>query len=224
MFPTFFKTVALGAAAAVALTACGGPAKMGAAAMLDDRRITVAKLDQTVLEWKKQFAKDPAAKQVQDRAKQQGAQLPIDPDSPPRSALAQLVDLQIWNEIAREQHVTVDPTQIDRVIAASGGQQTVDDQTLAGGLPVSHARDLVRAFVIQRLLLQHYGAVPNQQGQVEQQALQLAQQRLGTVYAQAVRTLNIKINPRYGSFDLNSGLGSVSYGLSKADPGLNGAS
>jgi hypothetical protein len=216
---TFFKTVALGVAAAAALTACGGPVKMGAAAVFDDRRITVAQLDQTVSDWKKQLDKDPAALELQ----QGGQQVPADPDSPPRSALVQLVDFRIWDELAREQHVEVTPTQIDQIIAANGGKKAVDDLTLAHGLPVSHARDVVRAFVIHSLLLQRYGAVPNQQGQVDQQAQQLATQRLGVAYGQATRTLKIKINPRYGSFDPNNGLGPVSYGLSRPDPGLNGA-
>jgi hypothetical protein len=67
-------------------------------------------------------------------------------------------------------------------------------------------------------LAQAFGAVPNQQGQVDQQA----QQKLIDAHTQAVRTLKIKVNPRYGSFDSNNGLGPVAYGLSKADPGLNG--
>jgi hypothetical protein len=222
VFLTIVKTVALGAAAAVALTACG-PVKLGAAAIVDDRRITTAKLDQTVLDWQRQFAKAPAAAQLQQQAQQQGQQLPADPDSPPRSALAQLIGFQIWDEVAREQHITITATEIDRIVAANGGQKAIEDQTLAGGLPVSHSRDLVRAFLIRSLLLQRYGAVPNAQGQVDQQTLQQAQQKLVTTQSQALRILKIKVNPRYGSFDPNSGLGAVSYGLSKSDPGLNGA-
>ncbi|MGI8330603.1 hypothetical protein ACRYCC_11615 [Actinomadura scrupuli] len=223
MFSTTVKTVALGAAAAVALTACGGPVRLGAAAVVDGHRITTADLDRTVAAWQKQFAKDPAAAQVQQQAQQQGQQLPADPDSPPRSALAQLIGFRIWDEVAREQNVAVTPTEIDRIIAANGGQKAIQDQTLAGGLPVSHSRDLVRAFLIRSMLLQRFGAVPNGQGQVDQQTLQQAQQKLVGAQAQALRSMKIKVNPRYGSFDPSSGLGPVSYGLSKSDPGLNGA-
>jgi hypothetical protein len=211
------------AGAAIALTACGAPVKMGAAAIVNDRRITTGKLDQTVVDWQKQFAKDPTAAQLQQQAQQQGQQLPADPDSPPRSALAQLIGFDIWDEVARDQGVAITPTQVDGIIAANGGQKSIDDQTLAGGLPVSHARDLVRAFAIRSLLLERYGAVPNAQGQVDQTVLQQAQQKLAVVQTRAVRTLKIKVNPRYGKFDPNNGLGAVAYGLSKSDPGLNGA-
>jgi hypothetical protein len=211
VFLTSFKTVALGVAAAVTLTACGSPVKMGTAAILGDQRITTAKLDQTVIDWQKQ---------MQQQGKQQGQQQqPADPDSPPRSALILLIGFSIWNEVAREQHIAITPTDIDRIIAANGGQQSIDDQTLSGGLPASHSRDLVRAVLIRSSLLQRFGAVPDQQGQIDPQT----QQRLADVQMQAVRTLKIKVNPRFGSFDPNKGLGPVTYALSKADPGLNGA-
>jgi hypothetical protein len=217
------KTGALVVGAAVALTACGGPVKMGAAAILGDRRITTGTLDQTVIDWQKQFVRDPTAARLQQQAQQEGRQLPADPDSPARSALIQLIGFQIWDELAREQHVSVSPTEIDQIIATNGGEKAIEVQTLAGGLPVSHTHDLVRAFAIRSKLLQRFGVVPNAQNQVDQQALQQASEKLDAAQGRAVRALKIKVNPRYGSFDPANGLSAVTYGLSKSDPGLNGA-
>jgi hypothetical protein len=214
-----FRTTLCVLAAAAVLAGCG-PVKMGSAATVDDRRITTSQLDSTVSQWQKEFAKNPRAGMLQQQAQQQNQGIPFDPDSPKRSALRQLIDYEIWDEVARQQGITVTQGQIDRFLGSLGGSANVDAIVLASDVPVSHTADLVRIELIRLELLRRNGVQPNAQGQVDQAALQRANQQIQVAYATAAKQLKIDVNPRFGRFDLqNVTLSPVAYGLSKRESG-----
>lgn len=222
-----FRTVVGALVVSTALTACGGPVKAGAAATFGGGRITTASLDQTAIDWKKQYDKNPAADQTrQSIAAQATGGSSIDANSPPRNALTQLIDFRIWDEVAHQQKVTVTPTQVDALIAASGGQAKLDILTLAVGLPSNYSRDYARSFAIrqtvQRAILQASGVTS--QSTSTSPEVQRAQKAYVLIYLGAVKALNMKINPRYGKFNLATmALGKVEYSLSRTETGLTGA-
>jgi hypothetical protein len=210
-----------------ALTACGGPVKAGAAATFGGGRITTASLDQTAVDWKKQYDKNPAADQTRQSIEAQATGgSSIDANSPPRNALTQLIDFRIWDEVAHQQNVTVTATQVDALIAASGGQAKLDTLTLAVGLPSKYSRDYVRSYdirkTVQQAILRDAG-VTSQSTSNSPEVLQ-AQKAYVIIYLRAIKALNMKINPRYGKFNLATmALGKVEYSLSRTETGLTGA-
>ena len=214
-------TAAVGALlAGVAVSACG-PVKMGTAATVGDERITTTQLDSTVAQWRKEFAANRQAALVQQVAEQRGQRLPFDPDSPHRSALYQLIGFKIWDEVAREQGVTVTQGQVDGLLGGLGGPSGVSAAVLASDIPVRHTNDVARVVLIQQTLLQRYGAAPNAQGQLDPAAQQRALQQRDAAYSAAAGRLDITVNPRFGGgFDARQvSLNPVSYRLSKTESG-----
>jgi hypothetical protein len=204
-------------AAGTALTACG-PLKPGAAAVIGHDRITVAKLDTAVSQWKKELPKHPDAQQIVANS-QPDQHVPFDPSSPRRSALYQLIEIRAWDQVAREKNLSVPQGQVDAFVASKGGRPGLDAYVLAEGLPTSYDDAFARSLLIQQLLLQRYGitdgqpVTPQQQQQV---------QKLLSDYAGAKRHLGITINPRFGTFDDKSmTLGPVCPSLSTPDSGTS---
>jgi hypothetical protein len=202
VFRTSFKVVVAAAAllAAGTLTACQ-PVKLGAAATIGDQRITTSQLESVVEDWRREYAKNPDAAQLQQQLQQQGQQVPFDPDSPVRSALFQLIELRVWDQVAREKGITVARGQIDELIARNGGERAINASLLAGSLPVRYSRDFVRSNIIVRTVAQQQGVAVDTQAPVDQQQQEQALRRLQETYLRAARALKIKINPRYGSYD-----------------------
>ncbi|MBC6459058.1 SurA N-terminal domain-containing protein [Actinomadura sp. HBU206391] len=190
--------------AGVTLTACQ-PVKLGAAATVGDQRITVSQLESVVDDWQREFAANPDAGQLQQRLQQQGQQIPFDPDSPIRSALYQLIEIRVWDQVAKDKNITVGRGQVDEMIARNGGDRVIHANLLAGSLPVRYSRDFVRSGLILQAVAQQAGATVGAQPQANQQQQQEALRRLQETYLSAAKTLKIKINPRYGSFDPRQG-------------------
>lgn len=229
------KVAAGAVCAAAVLTACGGPVKIGAAAVFASGRITTATLDTTVVDWQRDMKQHPDVIQQRatytQQAKDQVAQgmvtweqarlgLPFDPDSATRTALNRLVGFQVWDEVAVEQQISVTQGQVDATIAGHGGRRAIDNQMLLLGLPVSHTPDLVRSVLIRGTLLTGMGATADQQGQPDP----VSQKRLSAIFVHAASTLKVKVNPRYGTYDpAQEDLALPTTMLSKGDPGLYGA-
>jgi hypothetical protein len=218
-----FRTVVTAAVGALlagaALSACG-PVKMGTAATIGDERITTARLDSTVAQWRKEFDANHDAKVVQQTAEQQGQRLPFDPDSPHRSALYQLIGFRVWDEAARQQGLTVTQGQVDGLLGSAGGRSGVSATVLASGVPVRYTDDVARVVVIQQALLRRYGAAPNAQGQTDPAAQEQAVRQVSALYSGAATRLDITVNPRFGTFDPRQvSLNPVSYRLSKTESG-----
>ena len=228
MFGKSVKVAVAVLAGGAALTACG-PVKMGAAAIVGNDRITIAKLDAAVTAWGKELPKYPAAQQIVQRSQSQsqgqgqGQQIPFDPASPQRSALYQLVDMRVWDEVARANHVNVGPGRVDAFIASNGGARTLDANVLAQGLPRSYGPNYARSVLVRQAMLQRYGVASGQPADPQKQ--QQAVQQILANYVRAGRSLNIKISPRFGSFDYQTmTLGQVCPRLSTPDSGTPGGS
>jgi hypothetical protein len=206
-------------AAGTALAACG-PVKPGAAAIIGHDRITVATVDTAVGRWGRELPKYPEAQQIVAQAQGQptGEQIPFDPSSPQRSALYQLIEIRAWDELAREQHVSLAPGAVDAFIAAKGGRAGLDAYVLAQGLPTSYDESFARSLLIQQTMLQRYGINPGQPADPQRQQ-QVLQRLLGD-YTGAKRHLGITVNPRFGTFDAKRmSLGPVCFRLSTPDSG-----
>lgn len=215
MFRKPFKITIAAALAGAALTACG-PVKTGAAALVGNDRITISKLNATVDEWSKELPKYPAAQQIAQQAQAQGEQVPFDPSSPQRSALYQLVNMRVWEEVARADGVSTNGGQVDAIIAQNGGMATIDANVVAQGLPTKYSRDYVASVVLRQELMRKYGVTTA----TDQQSQQRALQQVAGSYQRAGRRLKLEVNPRYGSFDFQRmALGPVCPTLSKPDSG-----
>lgn len=209
-------TAAAGAlVAGVALTACG-PVKMGAAATIGDERITTAQLDSAVAQWRKEFDKNRQAALVQQVAQQRGQRIPFDQESPHRSALYQLIDFKVWNEVAKEQRITVTQGQIDGLLSGAGGQAGVAPSILAGDIPLRYTTDVARVVLIQQELLRRFAP----QGLLDPATQQRVIAQREAAYRTAAQRLGITVNPRFGGFNIEQvALNPVTYRLSRTESG-----
>jgi hypothetical protein len=208
-------------AACGALTACG-PAKMGAAATIGDQRIATSRLDSVVADWHAEFTRNPDAGQLQQQLQQQGQRVPADPESPVRSALYQLIEFRVWNEVARQKGITITPSQVDQAIAVNGGDRVINANLLAADLPSRYGRDFVRSALIMRAAAQQAGATLDPRAQVDPQQQQAALRQVQQSYTDAAKALDIKVNPRYGAYDpMQVGLAPVVYTLSRSESGTS---
>ncbi|MEU6068452.1 MULTISPECIES: SurA N-terminal domain-containing protein [Streptomyces] len=175
------------AAAAPVLAACGNDAHPGAAAVVGGRRITVAQLENRVNEVRR--AQRAA---VPDEAQYQ--QVVASTSSLTRDTLHNMVLDRVLHRAARDQGITVSRKEIQQMRAGL-------EQQFGG------------AAALETDWLQKYGVAPtrldeNLRLQVEAQKLA---QKLGTstsepAFWKALSTasgeLNIDLNPRYGSWDV----------------------
>jgi len=215
------KTALTAGVAAVLLTSCQ-PMKMGSAVIIGDERITTASLDRTVRQWNEQFRADPEANMKRSRTSAPGQQLPLDSvsESEMRLALSHLVRIRISDRVAREQGIDAGNSRVDRLIEQFGGQREAESTTLALGLPVGYTRDLFRDLHIQQELLRRYGddGVQGSERNVQ------ANRRAVALYTETARRMNIKINPRYGTFRIDQlAVGPVVHRLSKGETGTGRA-
>ncbi|WP_344014050.1 SurA N-terminal domain-containing protein, partial [Streptomyces thermospinosisporus] len=176
------------AAAAPLLTACGNDARPGAAAVVGDERITVSQLENRVKE-----VRAAQREAVPDEA--QYEQAIARTGSLTRDTLHSMVLDRVLDHAAREAGVSVTPREVQRMRA------DMEDQ--AGG-----------AEALERAWLQQYGIPP--QRLEENLRLQLKAQKLaeklGTdtsrpefwkALSEAGKELDVDINPRYGTWDVN---------------------
>ncbi|KAB2344022.1 SurA N-terminal domain-containing protein [Actinomadura rudentiformis] len=186
-----------------ALAGCGdGPVRMGAAAVVGDDRISTAKLDQAVLDCQRQFKNDQVANQVRAALESQRQQQPMSgepADCSPRSALDTMVNFEVAEAAAKTAGVSVTEGQVDQMIGLMGRQAPAESIVVALGMPKEYTRDVARMNAAQSLILQKLGADGNQQSPA---SLQARQQAL-SLFRQAAGKLDIRINPRFGSFDEN---------------------
>ncbi|MEU2540386.1 SurA N-terminal domain-containing protein [Streptomyces iakyrus] len=175
------------AAAAPLLTACGNEAHPGAAAVVGGQRITVSQLDERVGEVR---AAQRAA--VQDEAQYQQAIART--GTLTRDTLQTMVLDRVLHRAAEDAGVTVSRKEIQAM--RSGLEQQ------AGG-----------AKALERTWLQQYGIPPQRLDEnlrLQLEAQKLAE-KLGTdtgrpefwkALSEASKDLNIDLNPRYGTWDV----------------------
>jgi len=173
-------------AVVAALTACGSPVQAGAAATLNDSTISSAELNDALSSWQDLLKANP-------RAREQ-LQLAF-PDSEQRTVLSNLIQIEIGKQTAKDNGVTVSAAEIDDVVnklSQGQGQEAFDLGAMTIGVPPESSRDFAELVAIENKL----GI-----GQTTDEA------RINQVKGALIHTakqMNIKVNPRFGSFDPNN--------------------
>jgi peptidyl-prolyl cis-trans isomerase SurA len=170
-------------AAGAALTACS-PIQAGAAAIVGQDRITSDDLNRGVEDYQNAIK----------TTKLPAQQAPF--SSVPQGVLLQLVDIKQYTQLAARHGVTITEGEIDNARAqVQGGSAQLDQTMLAQGVPPSQNRAWIRAQLgIQKLLVQA-GAGSDQASQ--QQAEQKVLKELATI--------PVKVSPRFGKVDPQTG-------------------
>ncbi|EGX59376.1 lipoprotein [Streptomyces zinciresistens K42] len=184
------RTALLLSAAIVAaplLTACGGDARPGAAAVVGDQRITVAQLENRVGE-----VRSAQRAAVSDDA--QYAQVVAKSGTLSRDVLGNMVLDRVLRRAAQDAGVSVTRKEV---------------QQMRGGLE----KQVGGAEALRTAWLQQYGVPPQRLD--ENLRLQLEAQKLGTALgtdagkpafwdalAAASKKLDVRLNPRYGTWDM----------------------
>ncbi|MFD8005882.1 SurA N-terminal domain-containing protein [Streptomyces mirabilis] len=188
---TAFVLSAAIVAAAPLLTACGGEAHPGAAAVVGGRRITVAQLESRVNE-----VRSAQRAAVKDEA--QYEQAIAKTGSLTRDTLHTMVLDQVLDQAAKDAGVSVTRADTQQMRATLEGQ--------AGG-----------AKALETAWLQQYGVVPrrlddNLRTEIEAQKLAAAlgadmnttdgKATFWKAMSDASKKLNVDLNPRYGAWDV----------------------
>jgi hypothetical protein len=238
-----YKVGVVGIAAALTLSACDGDqVKMGAAATFRNDRITESSLDNTVVNWQREW-RDTTRQNGDAGATQLQRELSRFPTAPPRNAISELVSIRVWDQAARDAgfHVTSGEVQtfIPRLEQAAASNQQIqpflpargvlDTLTLASGLPIANAEDFAREHLIETAFQNRIISSLEASGQITQNsdpqtAENMIRGEMSSLYSRAAKQLKVEVNPRYGAFDPTVlGVGPITTNLSKPDPALNGA-
>ena len=122
MFRTPVKMVAAALAAGAVLTACGGPVKLGAAAVMTSDRISASTLSAHVANLNKYYLKYKDSVQLQYEVSQM-----------PQEVLSWLIRFQVGDEMAARNGISVTPGQQQAELQAINKQcSVVDDHRRPG--------------------------------------------------------------------------------------------
>ncbi|GLZ04917.1 hypothetical protein Acsp03_23830 [Actinomadura sp. NBRC 104412] len=194
--------LAVAVSAAVALAGCGGgPVRTGSAAIVGDHRITISTLGQAVEDWEREFRADPRANLLRSMN-------PPSAETEIQNALFQLVQIRLTDEAARRAGVRVSDGQVDMALHSLDRNSRLGPAssfTRARGLPARYARDLARQAVI-------VGEVIRRDGDDGT--------GFRTLVGQTAKSLGVRINPRYGTFDPDRLIGPVRTTLSSPGSGV----
>jgi hypothetical protein len=202
--------VVLGGAVALASSACGGPMQAGAAAVVQGQRTTDAAVQNQVAS---------IVSLVQHNNLQQGDITDAQRASLAKDQIDLLVQQAVWQKVADDQGVTVTAaddakehrTLVEQARAELGGSQFTgsDDEAVAladaesqsssglapSGVPVyTHLQALVTAVVDDQAGKLHVD--PH-----DQNSLPALQRAILPMLSKAAGQIDVKISPRYGSFD-----------------------
>ena len=179
--------------AGLAATACGS-VRLGAAAITGNQRISSTTLSNEVNDLNAAYQADKKQIQLQFPASQM-----------PQQVLSWLVRFQVRDQQAQREGITVTPSDVQQALAAitasirqSGESATLTQVAVANGLPPDQLGALGRYEAIQTKLLNRLdgGKLPSTTS---------AQQALETQFdrsqCQAAKSLNIQINPQYGTLN-----------------------
>ncbi|MFF8809335.1 SurA N-terminal domain-containing protein [Streptomyces omiyaensis] len=172
-------------AAAPLLTACGGEAHPGAAAVVGGERIDVAGLQAEV----------KAARDAQSRSPQ-SAQLIAATGDLGRQKLNGMIFDRILDEVAADLGVTASRAELQQTRAAfvreNGGEEGLRAVLLQQqGVAPSQVDDVVRRNVLMTKIIEKLGITETPEGQ----------KKLQDLFAEASAALDIDVNPRYGAWD-----------------------
>jgi hypothetical protein len=169
------------------LTACG---QANSAATLGDITISQAKLQTTV----DSLLKERASTDISQMQLETGADLN-------RSQLRFLIIATIFDEIAKELKLEVTKTEIattsQELISQSGGETAFASNLVAAQIASSNFETYVRAIIISDKI----SAALVQSGVAEADV----STKLSQLVTAKTKELNIKVNPRYGTWDATAG-------------------
>lgn len=195
MLRTPVKMVAAALAAGVVLTACG-PVKLGAAAVMNNDRISASALSAQVANLNKGYQKYKGKIQLQFEVSQM-----------PQEVLSWLIRFRVRDEMAARNGISVTHGQVAAALkeitnssrsTTTGAPVPLPALAVANGLPPDMLRDLARYQAIQTVLINRLdgGKVPGTQA--GQQAIT---QQFTTFECRAAKSMNIRVNPQFGRLD-----------------------
>lgn len=182
------------------MTGCAvTPLKMGAAAVVGSQRISIAHLDSEVTNL------NQAVKQYPGFANLTATQQT-------QSTLGWLIRYQVFEELARQQGITISPAQAQQALdkAVSQAEAAAEQQRgltkvsqaeilAASGIPPDTATELGRfEAIVNRFLIIANGGTAPANGSSAQTA---AGNKLNQAQCQAAKALNIQVNPQFGQLD-----------------------
>ena len=187
------RAAAAAAVAAGALTLAGcGQTQLGAAALYSDQRISSAKLADEVSNLNAGYQADKSKVQIS-----------YQPAAMPRQVLTWMLRFATTEQVARRSGITVTPHQAQLQVAAEKARaaqsgDTLSEAAVLNGLPPDMLPELGRWIAIQvKLQARLDNGVPPTTT-TQQQALVL---KVNHVQCLAAKSMNIRVNPQYGTFD-----------------------
>lgn len=180
------KAVAALGVSGLAVTLLGActPAKLGAAAVVGDQRISTTELNTAVEQWQQAYTANPLPA---DRL-----QL-LEPSKIPVSVLYNLVVYKLTDIAAQRQGVRVSEGAVDNAMASVPADQ-LRAQAITLGVPPQRIRDFVRFELEKQGIAKQLRPMVSGDGN----ALNLA---LAKVVTSTAKSIKIDVNPRYGTFD-----------------------
>jgi SurA N-terminal domain len=193
---TSIKLAAAVLAAGVAVAACG-TVKMGAAAIVGNQRISATNLSGEVSNLSTGY---------RSYSSQITLQYPV--SEMPQEVLAWLVRFQVRDRLAEREGITVTPAEVQQALAAitaqirqSGSTATLPEIAVANGLPPDMITALGRYQAIETKLLNRLDGGKLPTALAAQQALEA---RFNGSQCRAAKSLDIQINPQFGTLDYRS--------------------
>jgi hypothetical protein len=183
-------------AAGIAVAACG-TVKMGAAAIVGDQRISTTNLGQEVNNLDAGYQTYKSKIQLQYPESQA-----------PQQVLAWLVRFQVRDRLAQRQGITITPADEQQALATinaqiqqSGSSASLPEVAVANGLPPDMISALGRYQAIQTKLLDRLDGGKLPSATAAQQALE---NKFNGTQCRAAKSLDIQINPQFGTLDYNT--------------------
>ncbi len=191
------KLAAAALVAGVAVAACG-PVKMGAAAIVGSQRISTTSLAQEVSDLSNGY-----------QAYKNQIQLQYPVSEMPQQVLAWLVRFQVRDRLAQREGITVTPAKAQQALACitaqiqqSGSSASLAEVAVANGLPPDMLTDLGRYQAIEIKLQDRLGG--GKLPACPPPPPPALQAKLYTSQCRAAKSLDIQINPQFGTLDYSN--------------------
>jgi hypothetical protein len=186
-------TVIAAAAGVAVLAGCGGPARMGSAAITGSHAISATTLSNEVSDLNSTY-----------RSAQGRIKLQFPPSQIPQQVLSWLVRFRIRDQLATRSGVSVTPAEIQRALnsvkaqARQGGTASLTDLAVANGLPPDMLPGLGRYQAIEAAVINQLdgGTLPKTNA-----ALQALGNQFNKQQCLSAKSLHISVNPQYGQLD-----------------------
>jgi hypothetical protein len=183
--------------AALVVTACSSPVKLGAAAIVGNERITIATLDTEVTNLSQTVKLYPGTVQLSQAQQTQ-------------QTLTWLIRFEINDELARQAGITVSTAQAQKALdeiysAAKANAQaqgishvTLDLILVANGIPPNRADEVGRYQAIDNKFAEQ---VNGGQEPTSTSAQSATTAKLNMARCRAAKVLSVQVNPQFGRLD-----------------------